>query len=218
MNYPTGIPRPRGFWNKAMDRRRYGHRAPLQRELIHVDPDTIVGERKTDVAAKFHRAHGAMRSLVRGGDWDLAMKEVNLRALGVYLSCHARWIDGASWEDTYVYTSYRRKIDAGTPHPDCPTLAALDARYAALDAIYEQVRDTGVMSEETEDLVTINLDRHGRAFWGPNGRHRVCIALVLGLRRMPARVGIVHEDALDLYQDLRCGKRARLRSPWGMLR
>lgn len=217
MIYPLGLLTPRGVLHKLRDARRLGHRAPLLRELIHIDPATIAGERKTDVARAFQRRHGGGRALVVGGEWDLTLKPLDPRALGVYRSCHAHWVNGVPWEETPVYQSYLRKIETGQPHPDCPNREALEARYAALDAVFAQVRDTGAMSEKAEDLVTISLDRRGRPYWGPNGRHRVCIALVLGLAAMPARVGIVHEDALDLYQTLRSHRRAPVRSWRGYL-
>jgi len=217
MAWPLGFLTPRGMWHKARDRLRHGARAPLLRELIHLDPATIAGECKSEAARAFQRRHGGARALVLGGDWDHALKPLDPRALGVYHSCHAHWTLGADWAETPVYQSYLRKIEKGRPHPDCPTLPALDARYAALDAIFAQVRDSGCMSEDAEDLVTISLDRAGRPHWGPNGRHRVCIALILGLARMPARVGIVHESALDAYQALRSHRRAPLRGPRGLL-
>ncbi len=212
MAYPLGLLTPRGVWHKLRDNHHHGTRAPLLREVLHIDPATIAGERKTEAALSFHRTHGGMRGLVAGGDWDRALKRLDVRALGVYHSCHAHWVEGVPWSETPVYASYRRKIEKGQPHPDCPTQQALDARYAALDAIFAVVGDTGRMSEATEDLVTISLDREGKPYWGPNGRHRVCIALVLGLSRMPARAGIVHAGALDIYQSLRSHQRATCRS------
>lgn len=217
MTYPLGLLTVRGLRHKLRDNRRHGRRTPLLRELIHIDPSGIAGERKTGAARAFQRQHGGGRALVAGGDWDFALKRLDPRALGVYRSCHAHWVEGVPWHETPVYISYLRKIEKGQPHPDCPTLEALQARYAALDAVFAEVRDTGRMSERAEDLVTISLDRQGRPYWGPNGRHRVCIALVLGLRRMPARVGIVHEDALDIYQTLRSHRRAPVRSWRGYL-
>lgn len=210
MTYPLGLLTPRGLLHKLRDNRRYGARAPLLREVLHIDPATIAGERKTEAARAFHRAMGGARGLVAGGDWDRALTPLDPRALGVYLSCHARWVEGADWAETPVYRSYLRKIEKGQPHPDCPDLPALKARYAALDAVFARVRDTGALSEAAADLVTISLDRQGRPYWGPNGRHRVCIALVLGLARMSARVGIVHEAALDTWQALRSHRRAAL--------
>ncbi len=217
MTWPLGLLTPRGALHKLRDRSRYGPRAPMLRELIHIDPHAIVGERKTEAARAFQRQHGGARALVVGGDWDLALTPVDPRALGVYHSCHAHWVDGADWAQTPVYQSYQRKIAKGQPHPDCPTLPALEARYAALDAIFTQVRDSGQMSEAPEDLITISLDRAGRLYWGPNGRHRVCIALVLGMTRIPARAGIVHAAALDAYQALRSQRRAPLNSLRGIL-
>lgn len=212
MPYPLGLLTPRGVWHKLRDNRRHGTRAPLLREVIQIDPAAIAGERKTEAARAFKGQYGGVRGLVAGGDWDQSLKPLDPRALGVYHSCHAHWTDGVPWSETPVYISYLRKIEKGRPHPDCPSRAALDARYAALDAVFAAVRDTGRMSERVEDLVTISLDRNGRPYWGPNGRHRVCIALVLGLSRMPARAGIVHEDALDMYQRLRSHRRATCRS------
>lgn len=212
MPWPIGLLTPHGARHKLRDNRYHGTKAPMLREVIHIDPAKIAGELKTDAAVAFARSHGGVRGLVEGGDWDLALNQHNPRALGVYLSCHAHWIDGVAWSDTLVYKSYLRKIAKGKPHPDCPTHEALDARYRALDLVFASVRDSGRMSEAAEDLVTISLNRHGQPYWGPNGRHRVCIALVLGLEQMPARVGLVHTNALDSYQAIRSHRRAQVLS------
>lgn len=217
MHWPLGVLTPRGALRKLRDRAVYGDSAPMFRELLHVDPNIIAGERKSEVARDFQLEYGGTRALVAGGDWDRELKPMDVRALGVFRSCHAHWVEGVPWAETPVYISYLRKIEKGQPHPDCPTPEALVARYAALDAIYATVRDTGRMSELTEDLVTISLDREGRPYWGPNGRHRVCIGLILGVARMPARVGIVHEHALEVYQRLRSHRRAPVRSWRGYL-
>lgn len=43
MRYPLGLLTPSGVLRKLRDNRRYGARAPLLREVIHIDPAAIAG-------------------------------------------------------------------------------------------------------------------------------------------------------------------------------
>jgi hypothetical protein len=205
----------RGLALRRACRRRYGADAPVAREILYVDPRQIRGERNTENAIAAHARFGQTRGIIAGGDWDRDLVYFDLRAAGIYRSCAMRWKEGRPWRDTPAYQSYLGKIEVGSPHHDAPTVAALDARYAALDRIYTQIVTDGAFSEDYEDLVTVTINRKGELFWGPNGRHRVCIALVLGMEQMPMRLGLVHDKALERFQSLRSHRSARMRRPWG---
>ncbi len=206
---------PKGLALRLASRRRYGVAAPLSREILHVDPHDIIGERNTPHAIATHARFGQTRGLVADGDWDQGLTYFSLPQSGLYRSCVMRWQEGRPWSETPAYQSYQSKIEAGTPHHDAPTMAALDARYAQLDQIFAAISSEGCMSEAYEDLITITLNHKGEVFWGPNGRHRVCIALVLGFDKMPARVGMIHADALGQFQKMRSHRRARMRNVLG---
>lgn len=206
---------PKGLMLRRAGRLRYGTAAPLTREIININPQQIVGERNTPDAIQAHTLFGQTRGLIAEGGWDTSLGYFSFAKSGLLKSCRMRWQQGLPWTQTPAYQSYLSKINAGTPHHDAPTVAALDARYAKLDKIHAQIVHDGKMSEDYEDLITISFNRKGELFWGPNGRHRVCIALSLGLKMMPARVGIIHAEAVDLFQELRTFRKARMRSLMG---
>ncbi len=68
-----------------------------------------------------------------------------------------------------------------------------------MDEIFENVRRTGKLSTRKKDLIRISFARDGSLFWGPNGRHRLAIAIFAGVKRMPAKPLYVHPHAKEAY-------------------
>jgi hypothetical protein len=183
-----------------------GERAPRRGEVIDVDPTRIVGALGTTVARRLRNETGRRGGVVVGGRWDLEVQYLDFSEKLVYQACRARWVEGRAWEETELIQIYLDRLERGercrfASHGD------LVDRYRALDGIYAQVRREGRLSERPEHLVAISVVRDGRLLWGPNGRHRVAIALLAGLPTMPASVGFVHRQAIDAFGALRRTRR-----------
>ena len=176
-----------------------GSLAPSGGEVIDVDPRRIVGHMPTRLAKRLRARTGFEAGAVIGGDWDREIRPVNLTEKEVYTSCHLRWIEGHPWHDTPIYRSYVALIERGEPC-DFRSVGELDESYRRLDEIYARVRHEGRLSERYEHLILVNMDRDGGLSWGPNGRHRVTMALICGFESIPARVGFIHPLAIDRFQ------------------
>jgi hypothetical protein len=181
----------------------YGWAAPRWRETIHVDPRDIRALVTPKLKRHLVRTTGHQSGVVAGGDWDVELAEYrDFRTKLVYRSCHAHWVDGVPWEETEIVRIYLDQLAKGEP---CPfdDVAGLMRRYRRLDRIYEDVVRRRRLSHRYEDLVKISIARDHSLLWGPDGRHRVTIALIAGLPTIPARVGYVHPLALPYFQTLR---------------
>jgi hypothetical protein len=185
---------------------KLGGMAPGRREIIDVDPTRIGGSFDGPVLRRLFAQSGYSSGVVVDGDWDLYVQYHDFAQKLVYEACRMRWVAGRPWEDTELFQIYQGRLERGEP---CrfATYDALVERYRTLDTIYEQVVREGRLREEPEHLVKISVVRDGRLIWGPNGRHRVSIALIAGLHTMPARVGYVHMRAVELFQSFRRRKR-----------
>jgi hypothetical protein len=181
-----------------------GPLAPRAGEVIDVDPRDIRGHLPKGLAKRLHARSGFESGAVIGGDWDRQVRPVKLTEKEVYTSCHLRWIEGQAWEDTPIFKSYLGHIERGVPC-DFKSVAELVESYRRLDEVFAQVRDERRLSERYEHLVLVNMDREGGLSWGPNGRHRVTMALICGFESIPARVGFIHRLAVDRFQALRRG-------------
>jgi hypothetical protein len=181
----------------------YGWAAPKWRETIHVDPGNIRALVTSKLKAHLVRKTGHQNGVVVGGDWDIDLVEYrDFRTKLVYRSCHAHWVDGVPWEETEIVRIYLDQLARGEP---CPfvDVDALMRRYTRLDRVFDEVVRRQALSRRYEDLVQISIARDHTLLWGPDGRHRVTIALLAGLSSIPARVGFVHPLALPYFQSLR---------------
>jgi hypothetical protein len=184
----------------------WGRMAPRRGEIIHVDPRQVRGYLGLDLARGLRSSTGFAGEAVIDGDWDLAVPLVDIVDTEVYRSCRLHWIEGVPWEDTALVQEYAGRVVAGAI-ARFPTHAALLERFHALDGIYEQVRADRRMSDSYRHLVRISIGRDGRLIMGPDGRHRLAIAVITDVDSMPARVGYVHPGALQAFQRLRSSGR-----------
>lgn len=87
------------------------------------------------------------------------------------------------------------------------TPEGLRERYARLDEIFAEVRREGRL-RHTHELaaadsgigwngIEVHIGADGEPILGDAGLHRFAMAKVLGLERVPALLGFVHEDAVQ---------------------
>ena len=182
-------------------------RRPIKNEVMLVQPDSI----------RWHMIRHSWRNLVRqtgfkggtfaDGNWDTQGLETWESDEDGH-SCFKRWVLGDRWEETEEFMGYVDKLENGVPNRFADRAALLN-RYRNLDAIFGSVIRGGRMSEAIDDLVRVSVGRDGVLAWGPDGRHRICIARIAGLERMPVRVGFVHVGALDAFEEIRTHRMAR---------
>lgn len=181
----------------------HGVMAPLEGEVIWIDPCSITGHMLPAAWHALRVRTGFNGGALVAGEWDItSVEHVAFTSMDPFISCHDHWIRGKRWEETPLFDDYRRRLKRGE---SCRFASPekLQERYDRLDDIFHTVVTRGEMSTEREDLVKISVARDGSLIWGPDGRHRVCIAICAGIERMPALTGFVHAEAIDVFQSLR---------------
>lgn len=168
----------------------------------------------------YRKALGS-RGRVVGTDDFADFVVVPLERLVKYRCCVAHWRDGVGWEQTGIFDHMLRKIEEAGPQSGCVTVDDLRRRYARLDRIFDQVKRDGRLRHAheldgpvAEGIVWHGIELHvgpeGEPIFGDSGTHRLAMAHVLGLRRIPALLGFVHESALSHLPRLRHGASALL--------
>jgi hypothetical protein len=85
-------------------------------------------------------------------------------------------------------------------------------RYRNLDRIYETVKLDGRMKTKLEldpnhfrelNGIRIHVGPSGQLFFCDAGTHRLAMAIILGIRVIPAQIGCVYRGALDEIARLR---------------
>lgn len=161
--------------------------------ILWVDP------RKVEARAARHQIPLPDRDhvYVARGDWDLDLPAFDAHPLPRAIEDH--FLRGVPWAETEYYVTeldlVRRR---GRGHNGCRSVEDVQKRWDLLDRIYEDMRDNGYrMLEELGDAATrdllINVGRHGQLIY-ETGKHRLSIARVLGIQRVPVRVMVRHQS------------------------
>ena len=184
------------------------HAAPIDPyKILWVDPASI--DRFIDMDRdEFLRIRVVVG--VRGGDWDL--ETLPLEEHFVYASIRAHFGEGVPWDRTAIHTVAMQGARSGVPtYHGSRSEEDLKRRLDQLDHLYEVVRTHGYRSQkeldrgttavplrrrrqrpEEFDEIVVHVDRHGR-FLFLDGIHRLSIAKVLSVPKIPVCVLIRHE-------------------------
>jgi len=197
-----------------INRIKYGADAPQSDECLYINPNTLelrFQPSSSRQAAKFRRRASGR---VLAGDWDMNTAPWNKNAK--YASCEMRFIHGEDWKNTPAYQDIAQKIYDGHGHDGCSTIAELDARYQALDRLWDTISSSQRLTPRAElsdgfrrehGGILVHFDRIGRPMRFGGGFHRFSIARLAKLPYIPVQVGVVHEDFV------KSGGYATLRNP-----
>lgn len=186
---------------------RYGWNSPRWAEAITVDPGSI-----RRISRQF--SGDATSGAVRGGDWpDLAY---SLTTDEKYAGCWAHWNDGVPWADTGIHEYILERIAEAGSFDGCVSVEDINSRYARLDEIYREVQSSSRIQAHRERTrfafrglgdIRVHL-AEDEVIFGGAGVHRLAMAKVLCLPRVPARIGVVHPTALPNLARYRKARRS----------
>jgi hypothetical protein len=166
----------------------------------HVDPETI-DRYVTNVFQKFPNTSKAV-----GGEWDRTADP--LSSSGKY-SLLKQFYDGEIPADDLTPDVLRAH---GYNEHAAQTYSEMGyGEY--LETLRESIEEHGFQSVEQladrppgtgkYDCVTVNVSRDGEILFAGNGFHRLVIAKTAGLKSLPVRVKVVHEQWAKSHRDLR---------------
>jgi hypothetical protein len=187
---------------------------PDAKTLYWIDPARIVLHTNrvrgnTDVPAK-DRVFDLQRDkgTVQSGDWDTS--DYRFADLDVARAITQRVSQGVDWRKTDLYARLLKEVETkGTSGWNIGSVADLDARMSYLDKLIESMRTQGYLLNHAVRLdgerkgvdgdpeygseITVNIGRDGQYLF-QDGRHRLAIAKVLGIPRVPVRVLVRHRQ------------------------
>lgn len=150
---------------------------------------------------------------VIGGNWDKSAKR--FEDSDVYKAFRRRFISGEDWNTTYFYKQVLSEIQKGNILWKCRNKKDFDKRLRKINGLYHTIKTNGYKSGKevpegyhpvydpllTEDEVTVNIGREGVLFFN-DGRHRLSIAKILNLPKIPVKVVARHPDWVKLRKEL----------------
>lgn len=151
------------------------------------------------------------RGVIMDGDWD--RKRIEWEDFDAWNAFQHRFLYNGRWEDTDWYKSLLNEIAPGRRTVyNCYNKMELDQHFKETDEIYRCIKEEGyrlqseLMLGKTcwfarEDEITVHIDRNGHYLLG-DGRHRLFIARLLGLERVPIKVARRHVEWIKFRQDI----------------
>lgn len=139
------------------------------------------------------------RGRILGGEWDRDI--IKFADTDICRACVEHFIDGKSWYDTDYYKRLCRSVSAGKKRWG-RTREDVDKKMKRLEELYRSVKDKGYLSRvqlhnnrwqtfESDDEIAIRIGRDGRLLF-EDGRHRLAVAKLLGIEKVPVKVTIRH--------------------------
>ncbi|MEM1386760.1 MAG: hypothetical protein AAF748_15010 [Pseudomonadota bacterium] len=177
------------------------HGVRVKTRVIQVDPQDIGFVQFPEFF--WQRGHSKKRISVLDGDWDHIIdgrlywsgKYEQIRGVDTgmlpierfvfFASAKAHFCDGLRWDETEWVQWVRR-----TRMRRYKTDTDISARLQFLDTLYEACL-AGKYQDQDNDLPLINVGRDDRLSL-EDGRHRLCVAIIAGLRDIRVSVGTIH--------------------------
>ena len=204
-----------------MYRVKYRQAAPESYRVISIDPDLV----DYILAPRFQSELSRQGTYIRDGGWDQSVDDslvfagcyedgfstksrvaIPFNNYGLYQSCVRHFDCGVPWEDTEFYQWLLENIDKNISRYS--SQKEIRDRLAYIDDLYYDMKTDGYKTQDAlnerpnrtsgYDEVLVNVGRDGR-FILDDGRHRLTLAKVLGLDRVPVRIFVRHSE----WQQLR---------------
>jgi len=144
-----------------------------------------------------------------GGNWD--KRRIKFECLDVFKAFQDRFLYGKSWKNTEFYHRVLKEINEGKVKWRCRSKANLDVRFKQLDFLFYEIKNNGykpqhlVVSNNDPmyfyDEVSVCIDRDGVLLF-EDGRHRLAIAKLLRIKKIPVQITIRHSKWYEFKQQI----------------
>lgn len=180
--------------------------SPFENKVYWVNPDQIVyfceysvwSEWKGRMVGEFHYSYDSNK--IVGGYWDYVAMSKRFDESRLYRALKSVFIDNKSWEETEFYIKRVAQIKKGNPNIHETELEFKNKFKNKIRPLYEDIKHNGYKQrrelvndpKKMKDEITVNIGRFGDLLFN-NGRHRLSIAKLLELERVPIRIVVYHE-------------------------
>lgn len=198
-------------------------------KLIEVNPEDIVytnarrlrilkwrGRHLEDFIRRGYFKYCGLEAVV-DGSWD---RDVIPFAHAIeYRMVFERYGCGLSWNETESYRVLMDYLNRGGIVFGCRTREDLDRRLGYVDALATSIQRNGYLrssdieehggpgvsssSNRDRDEVVVNISRDGDLLYHSLGRHRLALAKVLGIEKIPVLVKVRHKGWQDIRDEIR---------------
>lgn len=172
-------------------------------ELLEITP----GEIKIRSRDKPYSNH--LFPKISGGEWD--RKPTDLSESPRYKSFYQHFVEGVEWSATDYYSNKKESFSKNESQYSRNTNQSFEQKLQRIDELYSSIKKDGYKKQKKLprkansvndkidhylrefNEVTVNIGRKGQIIL-VNGNHRVTIAKILGIDKIPVRVLVRHKE------------------------
>lgn len=142
-------------------------------------------------------------SKIKGGDWDTSTQKFD--NLAKFKAIKKKHEEKIGWEETEIYDEMMGVIEKKGVIDGCRNKQDLKKRYNEIGTLYENIKNNGY--KESRSLsegerknkgdinnICVNIARDGKFIFQGDGFHRLSIAKVLDLDKIPVQVALRHKE------------------------
>lgn len=139
---------------------------------------------------------------VIGGDWDKLEKR--FCELDIYQAFKEVCLEGRRWQETVFYQRSLEALAAGQILWECRNQSEFEQRCQRIEALFHTIQQEGYKSQaelirtrslydpmQVDEEVIVSVGRHGDLLFS-DGAHRLAIASLLGIPRIPVKIAVRH--------------------------
>lgn len=190
-----------GYYRPMM-RVKYGKIRPIPGEKLVISP-TRIDYRTAPVRLPDDRPpYGII-----DGDWDL--KKIHWKNEGgmyltgnnVFYGLIERFEEGKNWEDTVYYQAAIERLESNesfAPLSGPQTVSGLKRYLEYLDKLYKDIEENGY---DMSSVLRVYIGRNGE-FIVVRGNHRLTIARITDIKKVPVRIQYRHKQWQELRNDI----------------
>jgi len=180
--------------------------------LEYIDPNLVTrvtGDIHQTNPGSYHLEHTTTPSTgrknigkIKSGNWDKIQTDFN--QLTEYKSIKNRYKNNMPWKKTRLYKIHKQRINQGYKSYGCKNICDLYKKLNKIDDLFKKIKNEGYKTQielsilnDPYNEVRINISRNGQFIFNEQGRHRLSIAKIIGLDKIPVLVSWYHKEYFD---------------------
>jgi len=198
---------------------------PNRDNIIYINPEQIIYEKDLNqnnwrLLLKFIKPLLNLRLndtvQIINGNWDLKKNLKKFNEDIKHISYYKHFIQNIDWKETPYYKREAERYLKGSIRKEYKNLEDLDLKFKYHDRLYEKIKREGFKTQKeiiqfegyfvnygrstiirkVEDDITVGIGRDGNLIFF-DGRHRLNVAKLLNLKKIPVRILVIHPDFIS---------------------
>ena len=187
------------------------HRKLKRKMYTNADPNKIIYVNPSDIQYESHSKWGTFLrkpGRIIGGKWDQSLPKFTDRIQ--YEGIKSHFVEGVDWKETQYYQE-RLRGNIGELNEE----EKIDEYMNKIDNLYHSVKNNSYKLQEELDTsewyhnqkreIGVNIGRDGKFIWHFDGQHRLSIAKILNIDKVPVRVLVRHRRWESIRNKIKSG-------------